>query len=1258
MEKSYVNKSNYTGFENQTEAFTLKRKPHLLNFSKASGMTKILSLFFLLSFTSLQSFSSDQHAIVGWNYGNGKVMYCGLGYMMSTSSSYWGDFFQHNAEKTLFVNMVKMNSYVVNPVVGIFYSAGSTGYPNSITADTLIAILGRAGIAGVKVTSDMIDTQAEINNYNVIIMGGSGQWGGEMNAGYYAVQSVIKNFAQNDHGGVIFTGWSVFTLLGIDATDYNDMIPVEILPDYNYQGGYTLLKHLPSDPLFDGVGTVASTGYCEFPMGNIKVGAIAYGGLNPYTNPSTPADPTSIAATVNPVCSGAATQLTASGADGTVYWYTSSCGGTFVTTGNPITVNPTVSTTYYARNYNNSEYSVGCANITVTVYSPLQVPVAGSNTYAYDGTLKTASATVGVGETVDWYANATGGSTISAPSGTNVGTYSAYAETRDITTGCVSASRTLISLQITAKDIVITATAGQTKVFGTVDPAPFTYTFAPALIGTDVITGLMGRNAGENVGNYAFTIGTLTAGTNYSLSVAVAPTFSITAKAIVVTANAGQTKVFGTADPAPFTYTFAPALIGADVITGLLGRNAGENVGNYAYTIGTLTAGANYSLLVAAVPTFSITTKAIVVTANSGQTKVFGNADPAPFTYAFAPALEGTDVITGLLGRVAGENVGNYAYTIGTLTAGTNYSLSVAAAPEFSITTKAIVVTANAGQTKVFGNSDPGTYTYTFAPALIGADVISGAMGRVLGENVGNYAYTIGTLTAGSNYSLSVAAAPEFSITPKPIVITAHAGQTKVYGEADPVPFTYSFAPDLLGNDLFTGIIGRVSGENTGSYAYTIGTLTAGLNYSLSISAATQFSITQKALTVQAEDKFKCFNGVIYNGGYTVAYTGLVNGEGPEVLGGVLAYSGTAIAAIQAGTYSIIPSGLTSLNYLISYANGSLVIGVTPVPTISGDISLCAGTNGVQYTTEPGSSNYIWTISYGGTITTGLNTNQITVDWGIAGTRSITVNYDNQIGCYSPVPATHAVEVLSVPVPIINGVNSICQGSSGVGYFTQVNYDDYVWTVSSGGTITSGAGTNAITVSWMGSGDQMVSVEYTNDLGCAPIVPSVFDVFVTPLPATPVITQHGDTLTSSSVNGNQWYLNGVIIPGATEQQHIAVYKGNYTVVVTLADCSSGISNSILVLPVSVNEIEVSQSVEVYPNPNRGQFNIKVTSAETVEMNIEIFNIAGALVWKQENVTIHGTQILPVNMVNAPDGVYMVTLRNAKTNTVKRIVITR
>jgi len=221
---------------------------------------------------------------------------------------------------------------------------------------------------------------------------------------------------------------------------------------------------------------------------------------------------------------------------------------------------------------------------------------------------------------------------------------------------------------------------------------------------------------------------------------------------------------------------------------------------------------------------------------------------------------------------------------------------------------------------------------------------------------------------------------------------------------------------------------------------------------------------------------------------------------------------------------------------------------------------------------------------------------------------------------------------------------------------TQLNYDNYAWTVSSGGAITSGAGTNAITVNWTGSGNQVVSVEYINNLGCGPLSPTAFNVIVTPLPATPVITHHGDTLTSSAATGNQWYLNGAIIAGATTQQHIAVYTGNYTVVVTADGCSSGVSNSILILPVSITDIEVSQEFEVYPNPNQGQFNIRVTSATQVDLNIEIFNNVGLLVWKQENESIDGTKIIPVSLNDVSKGVYMVCVRNAKTNMVKRVVI--
>lgn len=83
--------------------------------------------------------------------------------------------------------------------------------------------------------------------------------------------------------------------------------------------------------------------------------------------PAAVTNPTSISANYNPLCNGASAILTASGAVGTVYWYTGGCGDTQVTTGNPVTVTPTSTTTYYARNYNNSQFSASCASIQVTV---------------------------------------------------------------------------------------------------------------------------------------------------------------------------------------------------------------------------------------------------------------------------------------------------------------------------------------------------------------------------------------------------------------------------------------------------------------------------------------------------------------------------------------------------------------------------------------------------------------------------------------------------------------------------------------------------------------------------------------------------------------------------------------------------------------------------------------------------------------------------------------------------------------------------
>src|SRR5207245_2790185 len=194
------------------------------------------------------------------------------------------------------------------------------------------------------------------------------------------------------------------------------------------------------------------------------------------------------------------------------------------------------------------------------------------------------------------------------------------------------------------------------------------------------------------------TLGTLSAGTNYSLSLASA-SFEITAKAVTITPDAGQHKTFGATDPT-LTYTNSERLLAASSTGGELRATGDDEVSN-ALTLGAPSAGSNYSLSLAPA-SFEITTKAVTITPTSGQHKTFGATDPT-LTYTFSPTLQTGDSFSGELSRATGENVGNYAITLGTLSAGSNYSLSLAPA-SFEITAKAVTITAAPGQHKTFGS--------------------------------------------------------------------------------------------------------------------------------------------------------------------------------------------------------------------------------------------------------------------------------------------------------------------------------------------------------------------------------------------------------------------------------------------------------------------------------------------------------------------------------------------------------------------------
>ncbi len=210
---------------------------------------------------------------------------------------------------------------------------------------------------------------------------------------------------------------------------------------------------------------------------------------------------------------------------------------------------------------------------------------------------------------------------------------------------------------------------------------------------------------------------------------------------------------------------------------------------------------------------------------------------------------------------------------------------------------RAITVTADA-QTKAYGASDPAlTYKVT-SGSLVTGDSFSGGLTRDSGENVGQYNITQGTLSAGSNYALTYVGA-KLTITAKPVTITPNGGQGKVYGQSDPA---LTFTNDGgLASGAFTGALGRAPGGHVGSYAITLGTLSAGSNYSLSLSGTVNFAIDPATLSVDAKNA-----ETVYGTAATLDYklTGFVNSEDATSAGVTGSPSCSVTGSQNVGTHS------------------------------------------------------------------------------------------------------------------------------------------------------------------------------------------------------------------------------------------------------------------------------------------------------------------------------------------------------------------
>ena len=313
----------------------------------------------------------------------------------------------------------------------------------------------------------------------------------------------------------------------------------------------------------------------------------------------------------------------------------------------------------------------------------------------------------------------------------------------------------------------------------------------------------------------------------------------------------------------------------------------------------------------------------------------------------------------------------------------------------------------------------------------------------------------------------------------------------------------------------------------------------------------------------------------------------------------------------KAGTYTV---QLTSVGGC-SVVSLPVVVTVDSLfhPLISGPGSICQGEGPVNYSVPNNSGSVFTWMGTNGSVSAGQGSSTITLLWNDAqvGSGTLMVIETTSGGCQDTGILSITIDANLNPVITALGALSFCQGDS-VMLDGGSGYTSYQW--SKDGTSLAGVTGEFLHVGQSGS----YSVQVTSSGGCSGSSrPAVVTVF--PLPAQPVITQVGNSLVSSTSVSYQWFFNGQLLAGQTNQEITITADGKYAVTVT---DGNGCSNSSAPFDVGT---KATATVSVGPVP-------VVAPGNAVEIPIELVASQGLIQANANHYTgtlhYNGSMLIP------------------------------
>jgi hypothetical protein len=304
-----------------------------------------------------------------------------------------------------------------------------------------------------------------------------------------------------------------------------------------------------------------------------------------------------------------------------------------------------------------------------------------------------------------------------------------------------------------------------------------------------------------------------------------------------------------------------------------------------------------------------------------------------------------------------------------------------------------------------------------------------------------------------------------------------------------------------------------------------------------------------------------------------------------------------------------------------SYDTIHIFVKPTPNPHLGNDTTIC--TTPFVLNANTTANSFLW------------NNGSASSTYTVNGTGKYWVKGTNSNGC--SLTDTIKVTVGALPIVTLGADTGFCAGST-----------IHLYCGNAGSTIlwNTGANTPSITVGTAGT----YSVLVTNSSGCksSDIVnvvskpkPTVGLVFTGQTHFCPTVsgrpltegTPAGGTYIGSGVSGNTFNATT-----AGQGSYIIIY--NYT---GANGCSNAAKDTLVVdACVGIDELTSDLGLNVYPNPNTGEFTFEINSSSDITGNISVISIDGRVVYK-DAINGNGFISQTINITDLANGIYYLRL---------------